>query len=212
MPLTHVETLRAEAASWILGDPARQEEKLRRERIRHHKMARDLLLDRLGTEEMDVLEIGGGPLPLSDCLRFRSRIVVDPLADAYRAIAACPDHIAARAEDFPAEPRFDLVICTNALDHVDQPVAVMRKMPLWLRPGGYAAILCAENNAITHPHPAHAHNLVAATVHLLLDREFETVWELNYRDHGFRYGHVLYEGKRGQPAFALLLRRCSGYS
>lgn len=205
------ETLKAEVDSWVIDDPDRQAEKLRRERMRHYKLARDLLLDKLDTEDMDVLEVGGGPLPLSDLLPFRSRMVVDPLADEYRAIAPCLDHVAMRAEDLDAPGSFDLAIATNSLDHVDDPQLVTSNMAASLRAGGYVAIACAEYNAFTHPHPAHAHSLTSREVHRWLDHEFETVWELTNAEHGYRYGHVLYNGRRGQPAFALLLRKCVGY-
>lgn len=205
------DTLTAEANSWILDDPVAQAEKLRRERMRHFKLAKDLLLDKLGTETMDVLEVGGGPLPVSDTIRFRSRTVVDPLSDEYKKIAPCRDHIAGRAEDMKYTADFDLAIVTNSLDHVEDPKVAFAKIAKSLRRGGYAAIAGAEDNALTHPHEAHEHNLRADVVLDWAAEEFETVWKLTYAADGYRYGHVLYEGRRGQPAFALLLRKCTGY-
>jgi SAM-dependent methyltransferase len=203
--------LRAEVESWLIEDPDRRHEKIQRERVRHPKLIRDLLLDHLDTNLMDVLEIGGGPYPLSDLLRFRSRVVVDPLSDDYSRYFPCPDHITLRAENLGMESQFDLAICTNALDHVHEPDRVARVIERALRPGGYAAIMCAENNAITNPHPAHVHNLTADWVHRHFDEDFETVWELTFANDGYRYGWVKYLGRRGQPAFALLMRKCSGY-
>lgn len=202
----------AEASSWLIKDPREREEKFRRERIRHYGLARALLLDRLGTDEMAVLEVGGGPLPLSDILRFRSRVVVDPLSKQYATVIPCPDHIALGAEGMRYESEFDLAIATNSLDHVLRPKVVLAAMNLALRPGGYMAIACAENNAITNPHPAHVHNLDADYVHRALDAEYETVWSLDFANDGFRYGWVKHQGRRGQPAFALLMRKCSGYA
>lgn len=209
--MNHADTLIAEAQSWVLDDAHVQADKLQRERIRHYRLVEDLLLDKLNTGQMDVLEIGGGPLPVSDLLSFRSRVVAEPLTETYRQIAPCPDHIAIKGEDIDLRWEFDLAIATNSLDHVENPRAVVKRVAAALRPGGFFAILCAENNAITHRHPAHAHNLTARLLHDWLDHEFETVRERNFLAHGYRYGHVLYEGRRGQPAFALLLRKCSGY-
>jgi len=203
--------LEAESASWLIEDDTKRHEKIQRERIRHAGLIRDLLLDQLDTHLMDVLEIGGGPVPLSDQLVFRSRVVVDPLSDDYRRYFPCPDHIALLAEGFRMREEFDLVICTNALDHVHSPDTVARVIQQALRPGGYAAIMCAENNAITNPHPAHVHNLSAGWIHGQFDEDFETVWELTFAKHGYRYGWVSYQGRRGQPAFALLMRKCAGY-
>lgn len=206
--------LQAEVDSWVIEDPIAQAEKLRRERIRHYMLARNLLLDKLDTENMDILEVGGGPLPLSDVLPFKSRLVVDPLSDAYRAIAPCTDHLAIRAEELPLSmymSAFDLAIVTNALDHVESPKKVAFVIQDALRAGGYAAIACATHNAITHPHEAHIHNLSADLVYGWFAKDFELVWRRSYEEDGFRYGHVSFNGRRGQPAFALLLRKCIGY-
>jgi SAM-dependent methyltransferase len=206
--MDHADTLDAEVASWLIEDDRLRRDKFRRERIRHHKLLRDLKLDALGTQEMDVLEVGGGPMPISDLLPFRSRVVVDPLSDEYRKVIPCPDHVASAIEDYPGTYRFDLVIATNSLDHVRDPQRAFHEMVQQTAPGGYVAVACAENNALTHPHPAHVHNLTAERIHRWADRQFETVWELTYAKDGFRYGWVPYEGKRGQPAFAMLLRNC----
>lgn len=208
---TYADQLTAESASWLFPDSDGREEKFRRERIRHHKLIRDLLLDKLGTHEMDVLEVGGGPFPVSDLLQFRSRLVIDPLADDYATVAPCPDHISLHGEDLEAAANFDLAICTNSLDHVQGPDLVVENVARALRPGGYFAVMCAQNNALTHPHPAHEINLTARDIHRWCDAEFETVWELTWERDAYRYGHVLFEGRRGQPAFALLLRKCTGY-
>lgn len=211
-----VDPLVEEARTWCITNPDARQEKVQRERIRHPKLVKDLLLDQLATHTMDVLEIGGGPIPLSDLLQFKSRIVVDPCTDQYREFFPCPDHIADTIEHFytdDLEERFDLVICTNALDHVQEDMvpAVFDVIRRVLRPGGFAAIMCAENNALTNPHPCHKVNLDAARVHRALDPEFETVWELTYARDGYRYGWAEYEGKVGQPAFALLMRKAVGY-
>jgi hypothetical protein len=206
--MSYEDTLEAEVASWLIPNEAEREEKFKRERIRHHKLLRDLLLDKLGTEEMSILEVGGGPMPVSDLLRFGYRRVVDPLSDEYRKVLPCPDHVAMQAEDIGEQGVYDLAIATNSLDHVQEPDMVLQKMLQAVRPTGYIAIAGAENNAITHPHPAHVHNLTAGWVHRRLDPYCETVWELTYARDGFRYGWREYEGRRGQPAFALLMRRC----
>lgn len=200
--------LDAELASWLIPDERSRREKFRRERIRHHKLVRDLLLDKLGTEEMSILEVGGGPMPVSDLLRFRRRVVVDPLSTEYRSVIPCPDHVAIGIEDWVTCDKFDLIITTNALDHVKNPRYAWSCMCSHLAPRGYIAVMCAENNALTHPHEAHEHNLTADTIHRWADASFETVWELTYAKDGYRYGWVEYEGRRGQPAFAMLLRHC----
>lgn len=210
--MNHKDTLIAEAESWVLDDPHIQADKLQRERIRHYGLVKALLLDKLNTGQMDVLEIGGGPLPVSDLIPFKHRIVAEPLTDEYRQLAPCLDHRDLKGEEILFAEAFDLVIATNSLDHVESPRTVVNRVTLALRPGGFLAILCAENNALTHKHPAHAHNLTADLIKRWTARDFEVVHELTYLKDGFRYGHIFYEGRRGQPAFALLLRKCSGYA
>lgn len=209
--MNYADQLKAEAESWLIKDPAKRAEKFQRERIRHHKLIRDLLLDQLDTHLMDVLEVGGGPMPVSDLLAFNSRVVIDPLADDYKTVLPCPDHKRMMAEDLRDIDAFDLAICTNALDHVLDPGLVLHRIEQSLRPGGFFAVMCAENNAITNPHPAHEHNLTADTIHRAMDYAFETVWELTFRQHGYRYGWARYGFRSGQPAFALLMRKSFGY-
>lgn len=212
MTETYDVQLQEEAKTWCIEDPDARHEKYQRERIRHSKLIRDLCLDKLDTHLMDICEVGGGPEPLSDLLQFKSRTVIDPCTPQYRRFFPVPDHVAGQIEHSVQQERFDLVICTNALDHVEDPYEAVGNMDISLRAGGYMAIMCAENNALTNPHPCHYHNLTAEKVHHWLDEDYETVWELTFAQHNYRYGWVKYQGKRGQPAFALLMRKCSGYS
>lgn len=210
--MSYDEQLQAEAASWMIEDAGAREEKITRERIRHPKLIRDLLLDRLPTAGWSVMEIGGGPVPVTDLIPFRSRIVVDPLAETYSAFFPTPDHLPIKAEDLHSQtPQFDLVVCTNALDHVKDQRIVIEKIERLLKPGGYFAVMCAENNAVTNPHPAHVINLTPEYMHRLCGTWAEAVWELTYRRDGYRYGWAKFEGRIGQPAFAILFRKVTGY-
>lgn len=203
--------LAAEVETWCLQNDEARLEKLQRERLRHPKLIRDLLLDQLDTHRMSILEVGGGPTPLSDLLVFKRLIVIDPCTDDYKHYFPCPHHQAGKIEESKWAGMFDLVVATNSLDHVDDPETALARMNQALRPGGFMAIMCAENNALTNPHPCHVHNLTATIIHQWLDADYETVWELTFREHGYRYGWVSFEGKRGQPAFALLMRKAVGY-
>lgn len=206
--------LEAEVASWCIADPIKRHEKLQRERMRHPQLIRDLLLDRLETSTMKVLEVGGGPEPLSDLLPFQFRIVVDPCADEYKRYFPTPDHLNEFAEDMGDSTwhgEFDLVICTNALDHVRAPEMVLSRIYRCLKPGGYFAVMCAENNALTNPHECHVINLTPADLHRSCDQWAETVWELNYQKDDYRYGWAEHLGRCGQPAFAILFRKAVGY-
>jgi SAM-dependent methyltransferase len=200
-----------EAQTWLIDDPKKRAEKIQRETIRHHKLVKDLLLDQLNTQNMFVLEVGGGPFPVSDLIPFKERTVLDPLATQYAEYFPCPNHIEGKIEDFPTFGKFDLVISTNSLDHVEDFDKAMNKITDLVVPGGFLAIMCAENNALTNPHPCHDINLTADNIHYYCDSKFETVWQLDYKKDGYRYGWAKYDGRRGQPAFAILLRNCEGY-
>ena len=209
------EMLSAEADTWCIEDPVARQEKIQRERIRHPKLVKDLLLDQLDTHLMEVLEIGGGPSPVTNLLQCGRRMVVDPCTDEYAKYFPAPEteHFNMKVEEMgdDFEERFDLIVCTNALDHVYEPLMAVDRIRKMAKPGGFVAIMCAENNALTNPHPCHKNNLTAEQIHNWMDPEFETVWELTFRKDNYRYGWVEYQGKCGQPAFALLLRKCVGY-
>lgn len=214
MSESYGQQLAEEVKTWCIKDPEKRFEKLQRERIRHPKLIRDLLLDQLDTGSMHILEVGGGPEPVSDLLPFNFRVVVDPCTDEYREYFPCPDHLAEQAEhmgDSLWHDQFDLIICTNALDHVQDVSQVLSRIYRCLKPGGYFAVMCAENNAITNPHPCHTINLTAADLHRSCDKWAETVWELTYQRDGYRYGWAEYQGRCGQPAFAILFRKAVGY-
>lgn len=208
--LAYTDQLAAEAQSWVAPDSG-LDDKLLRERIRHPSLIKSLLLDRLPTHRFDVLEVGGGPLPLSDLLPFRSRIVVDPCTPSYREIAPCPDHWEATIEEWPDVcgdcHSFDLVIATNSLDHVRNAKAALAAMDWTLRKGGYMAIACNESNAHHHPHPSHAINLTVGDIHRAFDAKYETVWQLDYEHDRFVYGWRRVNGRAGQPAFCWLGRK-----
>ena len=213
MPSNHEQVLEAEAATWCMPDHKVRSEKLQREVIRYPKLIKDLLLDKLNTHTMDILDVGGGPVSVASFLAAKSRVVLDPLTDEYKKYFSCRDHIKASGEAIPRpDASFDLAISTNALDHTEDPLKTVSEMDRVLRPGGFMALMCAENNALTNPHPSHKINLTTEDMHEWLDPTYETVWELNYAQDKYRYGWVLYEGKVGQPAWAMLMRKTVGYT
>lgn len=213
--MNHDEQLQEEVKTWCIADPEKRAEKMLRERIRHPQLIKDLLLHKLPTAGMKVIEVGGGPEPLSDLLPFKFRIVIDPCSDEYAKYFPTPDHLNEQAEDMGDSywhNEFDLIICTNALDHVRDVGMVLSRIYRCLKPGGYFAVMCAENNAVTNPHPCHKINLTPADLHRSCDQWAEAVWELNFEKDGYRYGWAEQpDGRAGQPAFAILFRKTVGY-
>lgn len=105
-----------------------------------------------------VLEVGCGPLvpilQLPDCERHG----LDPLMDAYAAAGWPVGALDARllrgfgeAMPYP-DAEFDVVVCRNALDHVDDVARVAAEMIRVLRPGG-RLLLAVEYHPPTREEP-----------------------------------------------------------
>lgn len=106
---------------------------------------------------LEALDVGSGPGSrlrwgvLQDLLRVTA---VDPLLDVYEIVLAhhgldrLPGILPARAIVAPAEEldqhvppaAFDLAFCANALDHVEDPPAVVEQIARSVRPGGLFAM------------------------------------------------------------------------
>lgn len=108
------------------------------------------------------VEIGGGPWPCVAAGTFASSVVIDPLADGYRAEGLlAPEaenavYLAAVGEVMPlAANSTDLVITDNCLDHVQDPAQVVREIARVLRPGGLLWLLVdvMDHADELHPHP-----------------------------------------------------------
>ena len=199
-----------EAKTWLIEDPIKRQEKLQREIARYPRMAKQMWLNIIDTSNMFIFDIGGGPVGLSSILPHARRVVIDPLKIEYAKFFNTHYHFGAKAENLKqllSDP--DLVIVTNALDHFDEPEIFLDDLVEYLKPGAYFAHFHAINNAITHKHKAHEYNFTPEILHNFIDKDFETVWELNYPD--VRYGWKNYNGKVGQPAFCGLYRKVTGY-
>jgi SAM-dependent methyltransferase len=86
-----------------------------------------------------VLEIGAGDGRLVDALRRRGCVVtgIEPFA----AGRAFPGVEAVRAEDAaPAPAKYDLAVLWHVLEHLDEPLAVLRATVRALRPGGRVVV------------------------------------------------------------------------
>lgn len=106
-----------------------------------------------------VLDVGAGPVSrIGSFLPGRAGSVraVDPLAKRYRAIIAAAGVSVplatefAFAEDLSARfdaASFDLVTCTNALDHAMEPVWGLLEMMMITRPGGHIFLNHRRNEA-----------------------------------------------------------------
>lgn len=104
---------------------------------------------------IDVLDIGSGALPWIKGILPNMRLIsCDPLADEYGKIFNYDLHeqsqpIKAFAEELPfADDTFDIVHCSNALDHTQNPRKAIIEMERVCRPGGMILIQGFENEAV----------------------------------------------------------------
>jgi SAM-dependent methyltransferase len=89
-------------------------------------------LARMDSRELDVLDVGGRIQPYRPLLEGRVRRYV--AVDLRRTSVV---NIVARGEQMPlASDRFDLVICTQVLEYIPEPGAVVAEIYRVLKPGG----------------------------------------------------------------------------
>lgn len=200
-------TQHAEADSWLIDDEQVRFDKASRERIRYPLLKKQMGLNYLDVTDMVVADIGAGPLGgVSSILRCKKAVCIEPLTNEYRKYYPCWNYEHKKAEDLKQDlAQYDLIIITNALDHFEDPEQFLQDMVKYMKPGAYFAHLHAINNAFSHPHEAHAHNVNPQMFQHYLSTDFETVWYMDYYQDGLSYGW------RHQRAFSGLYRKVTGY-
>ena len=200
------DTQKAELDSWFSKDSRIENEKRLREIIRYPLLKKQMGLDNLDTSDMKIWDIGCGPYGgVSTLLHGKLIQRIDPLMDEFTKHYPIQNGLAIKAEELDLSLP-DLVIVTNALDHFENPTLFLEKLAAQLRPGAYFAHVHAINNAYSHPHEAHAHNVNPELFREYLHDDFETVWYMDYTQDYLTYGW------RKQPAFSGLYRKVTGYN
>lgn len=196
-----------EAQTWLIDDPVARREKALREFIRYPLIKKQMGLEHLDTSWMSVFDVGCGPLGgVSRVVNAKSITRFDPLRDEYARYFTQDFVVSMEAEKMDSLlGRADLIIVTNAMDHFRDPEHFLADLAEFVKPGAYFAHLHAINNAISHPHPAHVHNVNPGLFKEYLDQEFEQVWGLDFQHDGLVYGWLK------QPAFSGLYRKVTGY-
>lgn len=196
-----------EARTWLDGDA----DKKQRETIRYPLIAKQMGLNYLDTSNMVVYDVGAGPFGgVSSILRCKRVLRIEPLKNEYAKIADVTTYSDVQAEKVDYKEA-DLVISTNAIDHFESPQRFFEQLVKTMKPGGYFAHFHAIDNAFSHPHHAHEHNVNPEMVRTYLQNDYELCWELDYLNDGLTYGWHKYGDKVGQPAFTQLWRKTTGY-
>lgn len=214
------EIQRVEAATWTRQpytgiDPATGKEKtwspypsFEGKRARERKYQQQLLnLFRISGFNGIAVDVGCGPQPVLEQIDGNFiGIGVDPLIMSYavdhpifgeggwKKTLACPF----QAETIPLPTAsVHYVISTNALDHCQDPRAVVREIARILRPSGtFFLSFCVNNASVGHPHPAHKIDLTIEDVRAWADGLF----------HIEAQERITY-GWRNQDASLMVLRR-----
>lgn len=110
---------------------------------------------------------------------FEHLTIVEGSADLLAKIPARPNLIKVHAlfEEFQPEQPFDSIILEHVLEHVDDPVGLLKQVRNWLAPGGKLFLGVPNGNSI--------HRLVAVKMGLL-----ENPCQLNSRDHALGHRRV----------------------
>ena len=142
---------------------------------------------------IDVLDVGSGALPWIKGVLPNMRLTAcDPLAEEYAKIFDYALHgqkqpVKAFAEALPFDDNsFDIVHCSNALDHTQNPYKAILEMERVCRPGGMILIQGFENEAIHEGWQGlHQWNIRQCKTHLEVrsKEDHETGSVLSYLDH-----------------------------
>ncbi|MCC6321452.1 MAG: class I SAM-dependent methyltransferase [Phycisphaerales bacterium] len=117
-------------------------------------------------ESRSVIELGAGPYPAIGAARrgWKRAIAVDPISRGYIEEGLVPEccarivFVEAKGEQVPLPSAYaDLVVIENCLDHVTDPLEVIREMNRLLKPGGLVWFFVDLSNHIDQMHP-HAMN------------------------------------------------------
>ncbi|MFT4048520.1 MAG: class I SAM-dependent methyltransferase [Solirubrobacterales bacterium] len=156
------------------------------------------ILDEAGIEDKDyfkgknVLDIGPGCVGFPDAVAEQANLGfgLDPLAQEYKDHDLLLEdtkaiYLNSLAETIPLLSDFlDVVVCRNALDHVEDPVVVMSEIHRTLKPGG---ILILNVDLDAAPTPAEPHEITKAQLYEWLKEfnvDFEDEWEHGHAGGG----------------------------
>lgn len=166
------------------------------------------------------IEVGCGPYTNVRLISRRSRIeeihCADPLIDTYRHFKSAwlAENLAAgrvRAHAVKGEAlglpdsHFDLAVCINVLDHVQDAMACLTELTRVLQPGGYVVfgqdLTDDEDLAATHDDPGHPILISGATLERFFADRYRPVYsrilprELG-RTPSAHYGTLLFVGQK----------------
>lgn len=140
-------------------------------------------------ENIDVLDIGCGISTVLHWLPGR-RIGIDPLALHYRQIYSYPKDVEiqkASGENLPFQNEtFDVIFCSNCIDHMESPKMAISEVMRVLRPNGHYILTCetfAEDKGFRNE--GHPHSMTTKKLKTFL-KEFELIKHWQSEWYGLR--------------------------
>jgi ubiquinone/menaquinone biosynthesis C-methylase UbiE len=130
--------------------------------------------------ETKVLDVGCGIASVLNIIEG-SRYGIDPLAEEYKKMYSYPEEIIilkGHGEKIPfSDQEFDVVFCSNVLDHVTCPEKVVAEINRVLKPKGYFNLIVEIFDYKTERNPAHPHCFIKSEVNALLSGMFDTIFD-----------------------------------
>jgi len=157
----------------------------------------------------NILDVGCGISTVLHYLPGR-RHGIDPLAERYKTIYEYPKDIdiqegSGESIQFP-DRHFDLVTCSNCIDHTQSPTDTVAEIERVLRPGGHLVLTCeAFPTDLGERNAAHPHSMTIDSLRTLTKR-FETIEHWDEPWYGL-LNYVLGNPPTTQREQILLLRK-----
>jgi SAM-dependent methyltransferase len=127
-----------------------------------------------------VLDVGCG---ISTVLHYidGQRFGIDPLAEEYAELYDYPKNINIQkgfGEDIPFANRyFDIVFCSNVLDHTSNPGKVVKEIFRVLKGEGHLVLTVEIFSDARQRNPAHPHSFTEGFVYSLIESKFAVVFQ-----------------------------------
>ncbi len=127
-----------------------------------------------------ILDVGCG---ISTVLHFidGEKYGIDPLADVYKKLYKYPKEIhvqKAFGENIPfPDEYFDIVFCSNVIDHVTDPVKTIDEIKRVLKTSGYFVLTVEIFREKVKRNPAHPHCFTKKDIYSLLKSKFKIKFE-----------------------------------
>lgn len=159
-----------------------------------------------------MLDVGCGIASILHFIDEGQKYAIDPLADHYKKIYHYPDTIKLETgvgENLPyPDSYFDIVFCTNVLDHVSKPKRTIEEMTRVLKKESYL-VLTIDIHGDSHDgsrSPHHPHDLTEQNVLALIESPFEVVFKKETKFLGIKQ-YVLGMETKNSKELVIVARR-----